>query len=205
MDLDITNEDIKNIETAIKAGGKIWDNDLLKDFKRKIKDYNRFVQAQQCCYCRRSIADEFNMVIDIEHVLPKKHFKHLMFETFNLSVSCKRCNMEIKGEDISFITDLTTVNATPQDTKLYKLIHPNLDDYFEHISYIVRTANAKSIVKYKIIDDSLKGDFTYRYFDLSEIESETYNQAQGIKVSDKLSEKIPTAKAKRIQNLLKGK
>ena len=36
MDLDITNEDIENIETAIKAGGKIWDNDILKDFKRKI-------------------------------------------------------------------------------------------------------------------------------------------------------------------------
>jgi hypothetical protein len=151
------------------------------------------------------LADEFNMVIDLEHVLPKKHFKHLMFEMFNISVSCKRCNMEVKKEDISFITDLNAITRNSQNTELYKIIHPNLDDYFTHIEYIVKTVNTKSIVKYKILDGSIKGEFTYRYFELSEIESETYNQAQGIKVTEKLSEKIPVEKAKQIQDLLKQK
>lgn len=205
MKLDITKDDIKNIETSISNGGKIWESDLLTEFKRKIKDYNRYLQSHQCCYCRRSLADEFNMVIDLEHVLPKKHFKHLMFEIFNISVSCKRCNMEIKKEDISFITDLDALEKNPQNTKLYKILHPNLDNYFKHIEYIVKTVNTKSIVKYKILDESIKGEFTYRYFELSEIENETYNQAQGIKITEKLSEKIPVEKAKRIQDLLKQK
>jgi hypothetical protein len=52
MTLNITSEDLKNIESAIANGGKIWESDLLKEFKRKIKDYNRYLQSQQCCYCR---------------------------------------------------------------------------------------------------------------------------------------------------------
>lgn len=205
MNLDITKTDVDNIKAAIAAGGKIWEHQLLADFKRKIKDYNRYLQSEQCCYCRRSLADEFNMVIDIEHVLPKKHFSEFMFETFNLSVSCKRCNMEIKGEDISFVTNVNAVKASPMDTNLYRLIHPNLDDYFSHIKYLVKTVNAKSIVKYQVFKGSIKGDFTYKYFDLSEIENEALNQAQGIKVVEKLSEEIDPKIAKEIRDLLKNK
>lgn len=204
MDLVISEIDLANINAAIEAGGKIWENELLDSFKRKIKDYNRYLQSEQCCYCRRSLADEFNMVIDIEHVLPKRHFKHFMFDTFNLSVSCKRCNMEIKREDISFVTDVIAINLDPKNKHLYKLIHPNLDDYFDHIKYYVETVNAKTIVKYKIVDSSIKGEFTYNYFELSEIESKSLDQAQGISVTEKLSEKIDTAIAKKIQDLLRN-
>jgi uncharacterized protein (TIGR02646 family) len=205
MKLEITKVDWGNVKAAISQGGNIWEHKLLVDFKRKIKNYNRYLQSEQCCYCRRSLADEFNMVIDIEHVLPKGHFRHLMFETYNLSVSCKRCNMEIKGEDISFITDINAVNANPMDKELYLLIHPNLDEYFKHIKYYSKTVNAKSIVKYKVLDKSIKGEFTYKYFELSEIESESLNQAQGIKISEKLSTKIPLTISSSIQKLLKKK
>lgn len=205
MKLDITQADWENVKLAIQDGGKIWDHKLLVDFKRKVKDYNRHLQSEQCCYCRRSLADEFNMVIDIEHVLPKGQYAHLMFELFNLSVSCKRCNMEIKGEDVSFISDINESKNNAQDKSLYKLIHPNFDDYFQHISFFVKTINAKSVVKYKVIGNSEKGDFTYKYFQLSDIERETLNQAQGIKVAEKLSEKVPQTIAKEIQQLLKDK
>lgn len=121
MILDINSQDLANIEAAIEAGGKIWDNDLLKDFKSKIKAYNRHKQKEQCCYCRKNFEGEFNMVIDIEHVLPKRHFGHLMFAIYNLSISCKRCNMNIKNDDISFITDTEaiTTNPTHQNTANY--------------------------------------------------------------------------------------
>jgi uncharacterized protein (TIGR02646 family) len=203
MDLDINEDDLNSVKKAIEEGGKIWDNELLKDFKRKIKEYNRYLQGEQCCYCRKNFGDEFNMVIDIEHILPKGKYKSLMFETFNLSIACKRCNMEIKGEDISFITDNDAVTNDPKNSDHYKLIHPNLDDYFTHIRYVVRTINAKTIVKYKILNNSLKGNFTYKYFELSEIESESYSQAQGIKVAEKLAQSIEPNLAKEIEQLLK--
>ncbi|HEV7232557.1 MAG TPA: HNH endonuclease [Bacteroidia bacterium] len=203
MKLEITNDDWEDVKVAIDAGGKIWDNELLKNFKKKIKEYNRFLQGEQCCYCRRSLADEFSMVIDIEHVLPKGMFKHHMFEILNLSVSCKRCNMEIKGEDISFITDVNDVNENPNDSKYYKIIHPNLDDYFSHIKYYVKIIDAKTIVKYKILNKG-KGAFTYEYFELDEIERKSIDRAQGVSAAEKLSGKIPLKIAKDIRKLLGG-
>lgn len=189
MTLDITKDDIENIKLAIRAGEPIWENALLKDFKRKIKDYNRYLQSEQCCYCRRSLADEFNMVIDIEHVLPKSQFRDYMFETFNLSVSCKRCNMEIKREDVSFITDKTQLLADPKNTELYKFIHPNLDTYSSHINYISVTKDTRTIIKYVAIDNSAKAKFTYEYFSLEEIERAALNQAQVSKLLKKLTKR----------------
>lgn len=205
MVLDINRQDLANIETAIQAGGKIWDNDLLKDFKRKIKTYNRHKQNEQCCYCRKNFEGEFNMVIDIEHILPKKHFKHLMFATYNLSISCKRCNMIIKNEDISFVTDSVAVNANPTDTNLYKIIHPNFDNYFAHIDYFTKTTNDRKIIKYKVLADSSKGQFTYDYFQLTELEIDSINKAQGLKETYELSDNIDQEIAKKIEDLLKTK
>lgn len=202
MKLDITAEDIKNIKESISEGGKIWENQKLKDFKKKIKTYNRYLQSEQCCYCRKSLADEFNMVIDIEHVLPQSKYDRFMFENFNLSVACKRCNMEIKKDDISFITDLHEIEKNPMKTELYKLLHPNLDDYFSHIRYLSKTANNKTVVNYIVINDSPKGKFTYIYFDLKEIEKESLNQAQGIKVAEKISPLIKDETSLEIQKLL---
>ena len=99
----LDNADIAIIEQAIAARGKIWENDILDPVKRKIKDHYRGILNENCCYCRRDTTDEFNMVLDIEHVLPKAVYATFMFTPFNLSVSCKRCNMEIKGNQISFL------------------------------------------------------------------------------------------------------
>lgn len=205
MVLDINPQDLANIETAIAVGGKIWDNKLLKDFKRKIKIYNRHKQNEQCCYCRKNFGGEFNMVIDIEHILPKKHFIHLMFATYNLSISCKRCNMNIKNEDISFVTDIVAVNANPTDTNLYKIIHPNFDDYFTHLEYYSKIINDLKIIKYKVLADSSKGQFTYDYFQLTELEIDSINRAQGLKETEELSDAIDPKIVKKIEELLKTK
>lgn len=205
MVLDINSEDLANIEAAIAAKGKIWENKLLNDFKRKIKIYNRYKQNEQCCYCRKNFKGEFNMVIDIEHILPKNQYKHLMFATYNLSISCKRCNMNIKKEDISFLTDIVSVNANPTDSNLYKIIHPNFDNYFTHLEYHTQTINDKKIIKYKIVADSSKGQFTYNYFQLTELEIDSINKAQGLKEIEELSDAIDPKIAKRIENLLKNK
>ncbi|NGF76540.1 HNH endonuclease [Fluviicola sp. SGL-29] len=202
--MNINQTDITNIETAIsqKATIKIWDNPLLKDFKKKVKKYFRSIN-DECCYCKKNFTGEFNMVIDIEHILPKSKFENLMFTIFNLNIACKRCNMNVKNENIDFLVDLSLVKTSPEDPSLYKFIHPNFDIYDEHIDYLVNINSQKKVIKFLIVGDSAKGKFTYDYFKLNELEIDTINQAQGVKKKEELSDKIPPDMAKKLENIFK--
>jgi hypothetical protein len=86
----ITKEDLILIQEVIEEGGDIWANPKLDLLKRKIKDYYREKLNDRCCYCRKNTVGEFNMVLDIEHVLPKGKFEKFMFNPQNMSMSCKR-------------------------------------------------------------------------------------------------------------------
>ncbi|RKS23360.1 uncharacterized protein (TIGR02646 family) [Flavobacterium endophyticum] len=200
--MKFTEDDFKNIKKAIDEGGKIWENKILLSFKKKFKSYYRSISNDQCCYCKRDIKAEFKMVIDIEHILPKSEFVDLMFDVINLSVSCKRCNMNIKKEDYSFVKDSKLIKENHLDKDLYKIIHPNLDSYFDHLNYNVEIVNELKIVKYRVVGESEKGDFTYKYFKLFEFEIDLMNHAQGIVVRDELSELIDFDTAKEIKELL---
>ena len=202
--MTIDANDAANISAAIQAGGNIWKSPLVDDFKQKAKTYYRDLLEEQCCYCRKNTLGEFKMVLDIEHILPKSKFPQYMFATFNLSISCKRCNMNIKKEDVSFVTDLTQIDTTPQQSGLYKIVHPNVDDYFEHISYYTQTIDDKKIVKYRIINESSKGQFTYDYFKLNELEVDSINQAQGLQNDETVSDLIDPVIAKQIEDLLRA-
>ncbi|MCX2474643.1 hypothetical protein OQZ33_09915 [Pedobacter sp. MC2016-05] len=200
--MPITAEDLVTIQEAIDQGGKIWENEILVDIKRRIKVHYLTITDEQCCYCRRDMTDEFNMVIDIEHVLPKSLYGNFMFRLFNLSVSCKRCNMRIKGNNIDFLLDAEGVQLNAQDRLQYLISHPNLDEYFENIEYLVNTRNNKKSVKY--IKLSEKGIYTYNYFELEKLEVDTLNKAQGIDISGtELSEDISPEIAVESKELLK--
>lgn len=179
------------ILAAVAKGGKIWDDDTLSLIKRKIKTYCLEKTTHQCCYCRKDFTDEFNMVIDIEHVLPKSRYGDFIFQMFNLSVSCKRCNMKIKGERLDFLIDPNVVYHQPEDSSQYLLSHPNLDDYFQNLGYNAQFIDNKKFVKF--VPKTNKGQFTYDFFKLNQMEIDTINEMQGIKAQDvELSEKIPS-------------
>ncbi|RYU83824.1 HNH endonuclease [Hymenobacter persicinus] len=172
--------DIDNVLKAISEGGDIWNNKLLSGFKAGFKSYYRNLNKEQCCYCKRDTQDEFNMVLDIEHILPKSKYRQFMFTKINLSVSCKRCNMVIKREDISFVKHAKKVNTRYHKSSQYKFIHPNLDKYFEHIQYICFIVNDEKIKKYVVVESSSKGAYTYDYFDLMKLEIDSISKAQGV-------------------------
>src|SRR5690606_19829769 len=125
--MNLTEQDIKNIESAIEAGGDIWNNPLVKDFKDRVKKYYRTLGNEQCCYCKKNSHGEFTMVLDIEHILPKgqREFRELMFVLTNLTVACKRCNMNVKGTRTDFIYDINNAANNHEDPNQYKFIHPN--------------------------------------------------------------------------------
>lgn len=166
---------------AIEHGHTFWSDKSLCDLKRKIKNHLRQNQQECCCYCSRNIDDEFNMVLDIEHIIPKSKIKSEMFEMMNLAVSCKRCNMRIKGEDVSFIEgnfeDFKAAENYYQ-TDHYKFIHPNIDNWDENLVYIVAQVNKRKIVYYQVVPGSAKGEFTKKYFELDKIQANTFDEAQ---------------------------
>ncbi|GAA3972646.1 hypothetical protein GCM10022246_26200 [Pedobacter ginsengiterrae] len=188
--MPLNDNDKVLITEAIAAGGDVWANDSIKPVKDKIKAYYRGISGGHCCYCKSSFRGGFNMVIDIEHVLPKSKYADFIFELFNLNISCKRCNMLIKKDRLDFLLDEHMVQQDPRNTDKYLLIHPNLDEYFEHMSLDVVIRNQKEMVKFSPIKP--KGQFTYDFFRLSELEVNSLNSAQGIgQKSEPLSVNLP--------------
>ncbi|MGJ1327449.1 HNH endonuclease [Sphingobacterium multivorum] len=180
--MNFTEEELATIESARQAGGNIWENEVLADIKRKIKIYFRTGDDESCCYCKRDFRDEFNMVIDIEHILPKSLYGEFMFDIHNLNISCKRCNMNIKRERHDFVVDTTTVRANYRQSNQYYFIHPNLDNYEDNINYVKIDINGRKLTKYDAISE--KGRYSYAYFHLDRIEVNSFSGAQGIVVKD---------------------
>jgi len=192
--------DLVDIETAINAGGRIWYNTTLDRLKGKIKDFYTSNDTSKCCYCAKLFQGEFRLVIDIEHVLPQAHFASERFVVQNLNVACKRCNMLIKKDDLTFLFNPAIANNY-YDSSHYKLIHPNLDVYTDHL--ILNTfRNGDSILNKYVIKTIDKGLFTYQYFQLQETEIDTISKAQGIKENRGLTDKIRGAIRIRLYQLL---
>lgn len=194
------------IQQAIADGGDIWNNDKVAEIKVKIKKHYRDLhEIEACCYCRRDFRDEFNMVIDIEHVLPKSKYQEFMFELGNLNISCKRCNMLIKKERHDFVVDHATIRANYQVSAQYRFIHPNLDVYLDNLNHLNITMNNCKLVKFT--PKSAKGKYTFDYFHLDKIEVNNFSSAQGIVLKndgDVMSVNLSDEDSKTLEGLLKA-
>jgi len=179
--LSFTNEEITLIKDSVNQGHSSWSNIELSEIRSKIKEHHKLRQEDCCCYCCRNIYGEFNFVLDIEHILPKSKKTNLMFTQKNLSVSCKRCNMNIKGNDLSFLSvNLIDLPNRLFKSKFYKIIHPNLDRYESHLLLHHVQIGRKRLIKYQVNNDSEKGRYTYDYFKLRMLEINRFDQAQGL-------------------------
>lgn len=180
--IHFTMKEKELMRMSVSEGHNSWGEGYLSDIKKKIKQENLRRQFNCCCYCSRSMQGEFNLVIDIEHILPKAQYTHHMFTSKNLSVSCKRCNMLLKNDDLGFLHEkYYPLPKRAFKSKYYKFVHPNIDSIESHINLeIVRVSRTKQIIKYVIVNSSSKGRFNYEYFDLSKLEINAFNEAQGI-------------------------
>ena len=193
--------DYADINTANAAGGQIWKNTCLDRLKQKIKDDFILNDTSQCCYCARLFRGEFRMVIDIEHILPQSIFSTERFTITNLNVACKRCNMEIKKADTSFVVSIPNMGVNYYQSQHYKIIHPNLDIYTNHI--VLKTVrNGDAIFIKYVKKDNQKGKYTYDYFRLYELELDTINRAQGGNPNKTISSLISNKVRNTLLNLL---
>jgi len=173
--------EIASMRDASRIGHTAWDNNpRLDSLKQKLKEFGKLKTSHHCCYCMRDLYGEFNMVLDIEHILPKSKFPKFMFTGRNLAVSCKRCNMFIKKSRIDFLVPPLVVGRERVfKSRYYQFIHPNLDNYEAHLLRSAVHAGRKVIVKYRVVSGSAKGRFTYDYFKLEYLERNSFDSAQG--------------------------
>lgn len=181
--MNYTIEEIKIIVNALKQK-KPWDSAYVTDVKRRIKDSYLNKPLPKCCYCLRDFTGEFRLDVDIEHILPKSIYKYCIFDLENLSVACKRCNMMLKRNDVKFLTINLLEKYGKQkyyyfNSKYYRFIHPNLDDVYEHMDFINTRINDFNFKKYTPKKNSKKGKYTYKYFELDKLESDSLTKIQG--------------------------
>ena len=165
--------------TAAMETTKPWDQAEVAEIRKRIKKFHLELNGHICCYCQRDLTGEFGMVIDVEHVLPSSKFKPQIFKIWNLSASCKRCNMNIKKADVAFLEEAGSL----LDSARYKLAHPNFDNVEEHLVRLSQQIGRARIVKY-MIKTAAKGQYTYDYFRLLELETNSYDEAQGANRAD---------------------
>lgn len=168
-----------------------WDCPTIAEIKSRIKAFHLGFGNDLCCYCYRDLQGEFSMVVDIEHILPKRHYKELTFDMRNLSVACKRCNMKMKRDNMDFVSQPLALSDV-EDSGKYKLVHPNIDLRDAHLQRAVLQLNSSKIVKYVPRTD--KGRFAYGYFHLHEFEVDSYDAAQG-------AQQPPPAEAKAVASV----
>lgn len=164
--------------------------DQLKQIKTKIRDIHMQRQQSTCCYCKTNLAGGGNFMVDREHILPKKKFRPLTFVLSNLSVSCKRCNMDYKKDDHKFVVDSSTIESDIGNTNRYLIVHPNIDKWSQHLGRTTQQEDEFVLVKFRIKNDSEKGLYTYKYFRLDHLEVDTFDQAQGCEARNPGQEEI---------------
>lgn len=119
-------------------------------------------------------------MIDREHILPKSKYKKLTYNISNLSVACKRCNMEIKKDELGFIRSIQNIEANFDDESQYLFIHPNHEKYSNFIIRKQEQVGDYCAIKYIFDGNCEKSKFTYNYFKLGDLEIDSINETQGL-------------------------
>jgi len=179
---DCSPWDIDNINCSNQ------DKQHLKSIKTKIRAFHLAAQENYCCYCRTPTVGNVDFIVDREHILPKGTFPEYTYEIWNLSVSCKRCNMSYKKERIDFIIDFPTIKTNPTNPNRYQIVHPNFECWTDHLSKFSHQEDNKILVVFKT--KSQKGVYTKTFFNLSELEKNTFDAFQGKLMPDAINEKI---------------
>ncbi|MBV4507515.1 hypothetical protein HU751_022025 [Pseudomonas sp. BW13M1] len=174
---------------------EIWESAHVAPIKQRLKAHKRREQGERCCYCQRPIGGEYNMVLDIEHVLPKSQFNHCIFDLPNLAVACAKCNRKVKRARLDFI-DPALLRIPRMHKSLlfnpdyYRIAHPNLTDAYKHLTINVHLVGRSTLFHYDLLTPM--GKYMYDFFELHEFESESISHAQGIPapVNEDLHEQI---------------
>lgn len=183
----LTDAEKKSVEIALKERNpwnhKAFSNELreaISEIKNKLKEYHLPRVKERCCYCRRQLNDA-KIEQDREHIIPKSRCKALTYNVFNISISCKRCNMDYKKESVEHISDMSGIDEDYMNPDRYLIPHPNIDKYTDHLSRKSFEEEDLIVCSYEIRSD--KGRFLYEFLRLDKLCVDEFDVAQGGRAS----------------------
>jgi len=188
LDFQVTDEEQKAIEYALtlkdswSLDQKSMDTvrDVLKSLRDRIKKFHLARQNELCCYCRTNLHGGGSFMVDREHIVPKSYCKELTYVITNLSVACKRCNLEIKKNKTNLFVHAPSISQNHLDESAYRIIHPNFERYEDFIIRFQSQLGTTQLVKFHTVRKSEKSDFMYEFFKLKELEVSSFDEAQGL-------------------------
>jgi len=107
--------------------------ELVAKFRAEVKDHYYWHQASRCCYCSMLLPPHAR-VYDAEHILDKSGFPEFMFHSENIAVACVLCNTHKAAKDV-LLDGATRPNAIPTESEAYRILHPHLDEWNEHLAF----------------------------------------------------------------------
>lgn len=161
-----------------------WDCNSFKKHKAQIKESLKREFDLRCSYCLRKFSNDEDIIIHIEHVLPKDLYKKYTFEPRNLALSCPRCNTgSQKGTRTDFINAPLVNNSYDErrDFSLsnYKFIHPKLEKNSNFYTLVSLDIEGDVFRRYKIINYHPKLRYTFKFFNLKKIEIGSLDSCMG--------------------------
>lgn len=163
----------------------------IQQLKDKLKAFHLANQDNRCCYCR-TILKSRSIETDREHIIPKDIFKSLTFHAFNLSIACKTCNMTNKNKKTTHLRGFRKTGAliskNLKDPRNYNIVHPNIHDWTDHIQLRSEDDGRSAVTIYRPI--TLRGRFTYEFFDLKALEIYQNYQDQKSPATKKVSRSL---------------
>lgn len=168
-----------------KCGNNPWDCKYFNAHKKIVKANLKIEFDLRCSYCLRKFSNDEDIIIHIEHVLPKDVYKKYTFEPKNLALSCPRCNTgSQKGTRIDFINNPLVENSYNEtiDFSLanYKFIHPKLEKNSNFYTLVDLDIAGDVFRRYKIINYHSKLRYTFKFFNLKKIEIGSLDSCMGI-------------------------
>jgi 5-methylcytosine-specific restriction endonuclease McrA len=169
---------IATVKSESKLSHTRWGDDDLEELRREIRNFYRREQKLTCAYCREEIGSIAAVNAPIEHILPKSKYVQFMFEPKNLCVICADCNTYKRDREGLLEPPLyrNSIITYPLDSDRYRLFHPHIDEYNQHITKI----------KYIYLPGSKKGSYTIYACNLNRVIEE-------LGVSDELFNDFATA------------
>lgn len=132
---DIAKEIIKSKKSDRTFTHDDWSNIELEPVRVEIRNHYRVVQRLVCVYCQNPISSRSAAGAPIEHIIPKSENLNFIFEPLNLCIACPDCN-EFKNKRRVFFDQITNSRNKykyPRDSEKFRIVHPHLDNYEDHI------------------------------------------------------------------------
>lgn len=137
--------------------GSVWSLERkdLSDLKIKIKKHYLKEQNFTCAVCKQRIVVRHSAAWDLEHIVSRDENSNYCFESLNMCVTCKDCNLEKLDKKV---LNRPRKEKYSINTNHYKIVHSHFDAYKDHIEVI------ESGLLYKGKTD--KGNYTIKVYGL---------------------------------------